>query len=253
MTDHDLYARGAATLLASWEAYARGCDGAALQRLDGVAAAVFPSGPERGVYNNALLDRDLDPATRTAAVQAMEAAYRSAGVDRFAAWVHESDEAMRAELSSRGYAVQETTRAMAMSLRCSYPAFPEVELEPLEWRAYIEYLEAAGAPAGLLAGADPGAFHLLGARVGGEHVATALAFDHDGDCGVFNMSTAEAARRRGLATSLTLRHLHDAARRGCSTASLQATPMAERVYARVGFRDLGRILEYGPPCDVTDP
>ena len=63
-TDNDLYVRGAATLLASWEQYARGSAGAALQRLEGVAAAVFPTDPERGVYNNALLDRDLGPAER---------------------------------------------------------------------------------------------------------------------------------------------------------------------------------------------
>jgi hypothetical protein len=36
--------------------------------------------------------------------------------------------------------------------------------------------------------------------------------------------------------------------RGCSTASLQSTAMAERVYAAAGFRDLGRILEYVPPA-----
>jgi len=40
--------------------------------------------------------------------------------------------------------------------------------------------------------------------------------------------------------------VHDAAARGCRTASLQSTAMAERVYAAVGFRDLGRILEYVP-------
>ena len=34
--------------------------------------------------------------------------------------------------------------------------------------------------------------------------------------------------------------------RGCETASLQSTQMAERVYAAVGFNDLGRILEYAP-------
>jgi hypothetical protein len=34
--------------------------------------------------------------------------------------------------------------------------------------------------------------------------------------------------------------------RGCQTASLQATPMAERVYSAVGFRNLGRFLEYVP-------
>jgi ribosomal protein S18 acetylase RimI-like enzyme len=73
-----------------------------------------------------------------------------------------------------------------------------------------------------------------------------MAFDHDGDCGVFNVTRLEAARRRGLGTALTARHVHDALQRGCSTASLQSTAMAERVYTAVGFRDLRRILEYAP-------
>jgi GNAT superfamily N-acetyltransferase len=206
---------------------------------------VFPVGPERGVYNNALLDRDLGPAARMAAVDAMESVYHSAGIERFAAWVHESDDEMRNALSSRGYTVDETTRAMGMTLSGGPPAF-DVELVTLEWTAFLEYLQAVGAPAGLLAGADPRAFHLLAARDGADHIATALAFDHDGDCGLFNMSTVEPARRRGFATALTARHLHDAAGRGCTTASLQATPMAEHVYASVGFRDLGRFLEYVP-------
>lgn len=37
-TDDDLYIRGAATLLASWEEYARGSAGAALKRVNGVSA-----------------------------------------------------------------------------------------------------------------------------------------------------------------------------------------------------------------------
>jgi len=41
---------------------------------------------------------------------------------------------------------------------------------------------------------------------------------------------------------------HDAMARGRRTASLQSTPMAEGIYATVGFRDLGRILEYAPPA-----
>ena len=245
-TDDELYIRGSETLLASWAQYARGSTGAALQRLSGVAAAVFPKDPERAVYNNALLDRDLGRTERAAAVDAMAAAYGSAGIERYAAWVHECDEGMRAELSSRGYTVEESTRAMGMSLDDISRARPEVELEPLDWTAYLEYLQIVGVPAGLLSGADPRAFHTLVARVAGENVATAIAFDHEGDCGVFNMSTLEAARRRGLGSALTARHVHDAAERGCSTASLQSTSMAERVYAAVGFRDLGRILEYVP-------
>lgn len=246
VTDDDLYARGSETLLASWAQYARGSAGAALQRLSGVAVAVFPQGPERAVYNNALLDRDLSHPERTAAVDAMAAAYGSAGIDRYAAWVHESDEGMRAELSGRGFAIAESTLAMGLSLDAVSVTPPEVEIRPVDWPEYLEYLEVVGAPAGLLSGADPSAFRALAARRDDENVATAIAFDHRGDCGIYNMSTLETARRRGFGTALIARQVHGAAERGCSTASLQSTAMAERVYAAAGFRDLGRILEYVP-------
>ena len=59
LTDAELYRRGAATLVASWEEYARESVGAVLVRRPGVAIGVFPHEPERSIYNNALLDRDL--------------------------------------------------------------------------------------------------------------------------------------------------------------------------------------------------
>ena len=74
-TDAELYLRGSDTLLASWEAYACGAPGAAVKRFPGVAAALFPDGPERAVYNNALLQRDLGPDGRSDALDAMETAY----------------------------------------------------------------------------------------------------------------------------------------------------------------------------------
>jgi predicted GNAT family acetyltransferase len=77
-------------------------------------------------------------------------------------------------------------------------------------------------------------------------VSTAITLDHEGDCGVYDVATLERARKRGLATALIAIHLRDAIARGCRTATVQSTPMAERVYAGVGFRDLGRILEYAP-------
>jgi hypothetical protein len=116
VADGDLYARGAATLLASWEEYARGSYGAALLRLSGGAAAVFREEPERRMYNNALLDRDLGATERAMAVDAMQAAYSAEAIERYAAWVHGSDEGMRGELSARGFTINETTRAMGMSL-----------------------------------------------------------------------------------------------------------------------------------------
>jgi ribosomal protein S18 acetylase RimI-like enzyme len=56
---------------------------------------------------------------------------------------------------------------------------------------------------------DPGAFHVLAARVAGETVATGLAFDHGGDCSIFNLSTLAPARGRGLGTALAMRLLRD--------------------------------------------
>ena len=243
ITDSDLYARGAATPLASWAEYARGSSGAALLRLDGVAAGVFPNEPERSIFNNALLERHLTPTERETAVDAMENAYSAAGIERYAAWVHEADEGTRSELGARGYTLAETTRAMGMSLHDIALPRPELDLGRSDW---FEYLRILGVPEGLFGGVDPSAFHILIARLVGENVATAMAFNHDGDCGVFNVSTLDAARRRGLGTALTVCQVHDAVARGCSTASLQSTKMAERVYAAVGFRDLGRIFEYVP-------
>jgi GNAT superfamily N-acetyltransferase len=246
LTDTDLYLRGAETLVASWDAIARGSRGAAVLRSRGVAAAVFPHAPERAVYNNALLERDLGSRELLDAVDLMEAAYASARVDRFAAWVHDSDEAMRAELGARGYTLDTSTRAMGIALGDVRLPRPAIELAPADWSDYIRYLEALNLPPGLLGGVDPTAFHVLVARLEGQAVATGLAFDFGDDSGIYNISTVEPARRRGLGTALTVRLVHDAAARGCCTASLQSTEMAERVYAAVGFRDLGRFMEYVP-------
>jgi ribosomal protein S18 acetylase RimI-like enzyme len=239
----DLYARGMATLVASWEAYSAGSNGAAVASSRGVATAVFPAEPARSVYNNALLERDLDAADRAAALDAMEAVYASAGVRRCAAWVHESDEAMRSDVAARGYTLDTATRAMGMALADLRVSLPHVDAEPADLATHARVGEL---PAGLLDAVDDRAFHVLVARLGAEPVATGIAFDRDGDSGIYNVGTLERARRRGLGTAVTALLAHDAAARGCVTASLQSTEMAERVYAAVGFRDLGRILEFVP-------
>jgi GNAT superfamily N-acetyltransferase len=141
----------------------------------------------------------------------------------------------------RGYAIDTSTRAMAVRLDEIGLPPAHVDLAPPDWR---EHLRIAGVPPDFLAAADPEAYHILLGRLGGATVATALAFEFDGDCGIYNVGTVEHARRRGLATALTAIQLHAARARGCETASLQATPAAERLYGSIGFRDLGLLLEY---------
>jgi ribosomal protein S18 acetylase RimI-like enzyme len=245
LTDAELYLRGMRTLVASWRACTRGSPGAAVIRSPGVAAAVFPAGPQRAYYNNAVLERALPAAGRAAALTAMAAAYAAAGVPRFAAWVHESDTAMRGDLEARGYTLDDATRAMGMELSGLRVPRPKLELAPADW---TEYLRIIGVPPGLLSGVDRAAFRVLIARLDGAGAAAAMTLDWAGDCGIYNVVTLDWARRRGLGTALTALAAHDAAGRGCRTASLQSTAMAERVYAAAGFRDLGQILEYVPPA-----
>jgi GNAT superfamily N-acetyltransferase len=231
-----LYRRGVATLLASWEAYAAGSAGAALNAPDGVTAAVFPAEPERGIYNNALL---FDGS----AIDALEELYAAAGIERFATWVHESDAPLAAELERRGYVLDMTTRAMGMSLDDLGGPRPQLDLAQSDWGAYLRLFDL---PPDLLSDDVGARCHLRVARLEGVSVAASLAFDFNGDCGIYNVGTIDSARRRGLGSAVTALALHEARDRGCTTASLQATPMGERIYAALGFRDLGRYLEYVP-------
>jgi ribosomal protein S18 acetylase RimI-like enzyme len=168
-----------------------------------------------------LLDRGLAARERAEALDAMAAAYADAGITRYAAWAHESDRPLIAELERRGHRLQEWTRVMGMALADLRPDRPAVAVKAVDWPAY---LRLEGLPPGFLAAADHAALQVLGARVDGELAAAALAYDHAGDCGIFNVGTRQRYRRRGLAGALTLVQLHDAVARGCVTASLQSIP-----------------------------
>ena len=48
---------------------------------------------------------------------------------------------------------------------------------------------------GLAPDLSPGGAHFYVARLGGEDAATLMAFDHDGDCGIYMVGTVPAARR----------------------------------------------------------
>ncbi len=124
---------------------------------------------------------------------------------------------MCSELERRGYTLDEMTRAMGMRLDGIRLPRPELELAPADWS---EHLRIAGVPARLLSDLDTAAFHVLVARLCGESVATAIAFDFGTDCGIYNVGTLDWARRRGLGTALThctctMRSPADAGRRAC--------------------------------------
>ena len=249
LSDLELYARGIRTAVACWSSYARTIAGGAVHHLPGVEVAVFTEGPERDVFNNAVLGHGLSMRHRRAAVDAMRSTYRDAGVTAYAAWVHESDTAMLEELTSVGFVHQETTWAMGLQLDGT-ACVTDFDVGAGDWEVYLRVLEL---PPGLLTQADPHDFHVVVGRLEAEPAATGMGFDHDGDFGIYNVGTLDHARRRGLGSAVVGALLDGAASRGCTTATLQSTEMARRVYAGRGFRDVGRILELGPPSRESTP
>jgi ribosomal protein S18 acetylase RimI-like enzyme len=81
--------------------------------------------------------------------------------------------------------------------------------------------------------------HVDGAAVG---MATLVT-----DCGVAtlqNLATRENARRHGVGMALTRHVMREGRKRGLATGVLQASTMGQGIYRNIGFREVGRVLEF---------
>jgi GNAT superfamily N-acetyltransferase len=74
------------------------------------------------------------------------------------------------------------------------------------------------------------------ARVGGEPVSTATLVVTDEVAGIYTVATPEAHRGHGYGAAVTAAVVEEGRARGCTMASLQASPMGAPVYERMGFR-----------------
>lgn len=255
------------SLIGSWRALAAGAPGAVVVRVGGADAAVFPAGPSREVFNNALLDHGGDDPAAT--LRALERTYAAAGVTRFAAWTHADDDIARAACAEAGWTVSESTCAMVARLSggdaarsgvsdgaAGSASESAVHVDPgtadlgdqvVRLDDAAEALVLNGTAADLLDRWPDGA-RWFGVRDGEERLLScALALHLGDDCQISFVATHPAARRRGHASRVLRKLLADAASAGCVTASLQSTPEAEALYAAAGFAEVGRFVEHEPP------
>lgn len=107
----------------------------------------------------------------------------------------------------------------------------------------------AAASDALLAPGCPLRFYL--GRYEGRPVATAEITIAGGAAGLYNLSTIEAYRRRGIGTAMVVVPLLEARSEGLGEGILQAAPDAVSVYRRVGFREAGRYVEYKPSSSAS--
>ena len=82
----------------------------------------------------------------------------------------------------------------------------------------------------------------------GQDVATAAAFLHGDTAGIYNVSTLEPARRRGVGAALTLA-AEDAARaHGFDLAVLQSSDAGYGVYQALGYDEVCKFKMFTPPA-----
>jgi len=233
---------GESTLLGSWSALTRLSRAAILAVLPSGWAAVFP---HWAVLNNALVANPSTPVTVAAAAGEFRRLYSAAGVDTWALWLPSTatnfdDPDMTGTVT--GMTRDTTTLVMTLDALDDFPSYPRVVRTSIDAAARVgdEPILAAELPA------PNGVDGLDGWALIHDGVAVAGAWTYrcGADVGVYAVGTAPEWRRRGLARALMLHVLADARQGGARTASLQSTPMGQRLYEQLGFRTVGRYEEW---------
>ena len=157
------------------------------------------------------------------------------------------------DLGARGYVFGEST--------APWPGHSTISPTRARWsssrrRTGLHFLTGPGCPGRAAGRRQPNAFHVLIARVAGESVATAMAYDHAGDCGIYNVSSASSRPVEQLVRDGA--HGDAAPDAGRGTAARERPVSSPAPWPRActppsAFRDLGRILEYVPPGQTQPP
>lgn len=211
-------------------------------RFEGVLASRVPSTPRRSIFNSVLYEH---AGALAEAYDSIANAYHEGGVRAWTVWTSPGDDGLARFLEAKGHRLDGSPIAMSLDMgrlaAGPLTGFDWEETTDLAGVGLINdeaygYTEPAFALA-LRSLRDP-AVRLYLARASGEPVSCVMTCDEGGDCGVYCVATRAAARRHGFSHRLMSAALLEARRRGCVTASLQASTMGYSVYRSLGFEDV---------------
>jgi len=207
---------------------------------DGLVASVVPSAPDSPTLN-AVVATEPDEAPRH--LHELKARYDDARVRRWGVWLDDRASEAAQQLTKTGMVVTTASPGMAAYI----DELPDTNGNPEDAPAEAD-LETVGRVNDLAYGNYDGRLErtlrplpngiLHGYRVDhdGGPAAVALALHHHKDCGISFVATIPKARRLGLATKVMRQALSQAQHDGCSTTTLQATDVGERLYHHLGYR-----------------
>jgi GNAT superfamily N-acetyltransferase len=233
------------TQLPFWRLTAEAAGGF-VHRDEDIMATVVPAAPERSVFNSVFY---RSPRRMVEAIDPLVELYREAGVRAWTVWVPEADGEVAVALESAGHFLDAAPRAMAMGLdELVEPPPPggglelarEDDRETMARLNDVAYGYTDGTFSGVLRRPIPDSRIYL-ARLEGEEVGCAMAWDHGDDTEIAWVATLPEARGRGISKQLMAAALRDARRRGLKTSTLQATRLGYPIYVALGYRDLGAL------------
>jgi GNAT superfamily N-acetyltransferase len=206
---------------------------------EGLVASVVPSAPDSPTLNAAVaIEADEAPAH----LEELRTRYADAKVRRWGVWLDSRASLAAQALTQAGMVPTTASPGMGAHIDelqttgngAPTPAdLPTVgRVNDLAYGNYDGRLERTLAPL------PNGVLHGYRVDHQGKPAAVALALHHNEDCGVSFVATVPKARRRGLASEVMREALSEARRQGCTTTTLQATDVGERLYRALGYRHL---------------
>jgi hypothetical protein len=204
---------------------------------DDLVASFVPAAPDSPTLNAAIpLTDELDPRT----LAHLRQRYDETGIRRWGVWADGSKRAVVATLQQNHMRLTSSSPGMAaqlhhLDLNGNAPARP-ADLATVGHVNDLAYGNPDNRLERTLAPLPPGLLHAYRADHKGRPAAVALALHHGEDCGVSFVATAPYARRQGLASDVMCRVALDAQQAGCTSATLQATNLGEKLYRALGYR-----------------
>jgi ribosomal protein S18 acetylase RimI-like enzyme len=204
----------------------------------GLVASIVPNAPDSPTLNAAVA---IDPDRAAGHLGELHVLYRRAKVRRWGIWLDGHASLAAQALARAGMVVTTASPGMGAAL----DALPMAEADPAEADLAtvgrvndLAYGNYDGRLERTLTPLPNGVLHGYQATLNGSPAAVALALHHDDDAGISFVATIPKARRRGLATHVMHQALTQARKHGCTTTTLQATDVGERLYTNLGYRHL---------------
>lgn len=205
---------------------------------DGIVASIVPSAPDSPTLNAVVA---LEPDKAPERLEELANRYRKADIRRWGVWLDDHASLAAQQLAQAGMVVTTASPGMGAVID-ELPDHPETpvptdlttvaRVNDLAYGNYDGRLERTLAPL------PNGILHGYRVDHDGKPAAVALGLHHNDDCSVSFVATIPKARRRGLATAVMRQALTAARERGCTTTTLQATEVGEKLYTNLGYRHL---------------